>query len=102
MQKTYTYQEIVDGLNDGSIKKVCFAVENYGHYSDCVAEGFPADCRQNAEVVFRLTPDGNETCVFCRRVNPDEKIFVFKGKGKYSLRQIWNKIVVKSVVYFEE
>lgn len=98
MNEQYTCQQIVDGINGGAIRKVSFSVKGYGHYSNCVIERLPSDSPDVVVIEVRLTPDGTETATFFRRFNPDEKLFALKGI-RYSLKQIWKHIEIKSVQF---
>ena len=98
MNEQYTCEQIVDGINGGRMRKVCFAVIGYGHYANCVIERLPSDMPDVVVVDARLTPDGKESATFFRRFNPDEKLFTVQGV-RYSLRQLWKRIEVKNVEF---
>ena len=96
MNEQYTCKQIVDGINNGEIRKICFAIKDYGHYADCVIERLPSEDPDVVVIQARLTRDGKETTTFFRRFNPEEKLFTMKGT-RYSLSRLWKLVEIKTI-----
>ena len=99
------YNELIRGINAGIIRKVSFSITNYAHYRNCIVEVkcSNAMCPESGRIIwFHLTPDGYEKKGFLNKINEDVKLFELKGKGKFTLKQIWDKVVVHSIEYESE
>ena len=95
------YQEFVDGINKGTIQKVSFSVQGYAHYRNCVIE---SKCMINSNGVnigkiisVHLTPDGSERKGFLDDIDEKTKLFHIKGKGTFTLKQMWDRITINSI-----
>lgn len=93
-----TYNEFVKKLNEGNFDRVEFAIADYGHYSHCVI-----DCLRSTDgsliVRFLLTPDGKEDVTFYGEFR-DAKIFRFGRGKKGTLKDVWNRVIVKKTVQY--
>ena len=96
------YCEFIDGINSGNIKKVSFSIANYPHYRNCVVESKSTNTNkaESSKIIwFYLTPDGYEKKGFLNKIKEDTKLFNIKGKGNFSLKQMWDRINIHSVEY---
>ena len=97
------YHDFINGVNNGTIKKISFSVSDYSHYGNCIMESQysnPNDENSSKIIWFYLTPDGYEKKGFLNKIKEDTKLFCFKGKGTFTLKQLWNKIKINSVEYY--
>ena len=46
---------------------------------------------------FTLTPDGAEKKGFLNDIDEEAKMFYIKNKGSFTLKQMWNHIVINSI-----
>lgn len=98
-----TYKSVIDALNEYKIQEMHFSVRGYGHYRDCKVI-VQRDKLLNAEfyvIKFILTKDGTENIGFYKQFNENEKIFRLKNQGKFTLKQIWDRICITEIKYFE-
>lgn len=97
MSNIYSYNEIIAGLNSSSIIRICFFIKDYSHYSDCKIYHIyePVSCLQ-----VELTKDSSEHIRFWK-FEEDFKLFNFGRKGKFTLKQIWDKVQITEIVYSE-
>ena len=49
-----------------------------------------------------LTNDNSEISIYYQKFHGDEKLFKIKGKGVFSLKQIWNKVIITKINYFKD
>lgn len=82
----YSYEEIISGINDGSILEVTFAVSNYNHYRHCVLS--------RKDEYIELTLNNDEVSKYYGEFLDKERVFLFKGKGKFNLKEIYNNIEI--------
>ncbi len=100
---TQSYQEVIDGINQGTIKRFCFAVDGYAHYKNCSIESYDETVRGAVrEVTYHtirvtLTADGKEDVSFLNNFKEDYKLFRMGKQGTFTLKQLWDKIVVISI-----
>lgn len=74
-----------------------FYVEGYAHYSSCSICVIYSPIRS---LQIQLTRDRSE---FGKSLDFPEKFKLFKiGKNKYTLKQIWDRIRITEIKYFEE
>lgn len=97
----YSYEDVIDKLNNGQIQQVRFCVNNYPHYKDCVIsrkeEKFPnGNPFYTIEVL--LTKDSSEKYSFYKRFSERTKLFRMGRKGSFTLKQIWPQITVLEIV----
>ena len=95
--KKYSYEEIVKKLNNFEIIKLCFYIEGFAHYRNCVIYKVdePTLCMQ-----IELTRDNFEKIKF-RKFVENFKLFNFGRKGKFTLKQIWDKVCITEIKYSE-
>ena len=100
------YQEFIDFLNNGKINQINFGLINYAHYKNCtikVEKSINIKPNSNEKfsqiIIFELTQDKSETITFYGKYNEKEKIFLIKGKGKFTLKEIWKNIEIKEIIY---
>ena len=95
------YQEFIDGINNGTIQKVRFSVKGYAHYRNCIMETKisrnPSGVYVGKIIWFTLTPDGAEKKGFLNDIDEKAKMFYIKNKGSFTLKQMWNHIVINSI-----
>lgn len=96
------YEEIIAGLNEGSIVFVRFSVNNYSHYKNCTI-------RRNVQKLFNgkiiplievsLTSDSSEKTTFLCEFVENTKLFRMGKKGNFTLKQLWSQISILEIVY---
>ena len=99
------YCDFIHNINSGIIKKVKFCISDYPHYRNCVIElkaTNPSNINSGRIIWFYLTPDGYEKRGFLNKIREDTKLFYIKGKGSYTLKQIWHKVNILSVEYMSD
>ena len=98
---TYSYEEIIEEINNGIIKQINFCVDNYAHYKNCMIlrteDKFP-----NGRSIFLidviLTKD-SEKYSFLESFEENTKLFHMGRKGRFTLKQLWPHITIKEIVY---
>lgn len=90
------YEQFINELNSGKIKKMSFLVKGYGHYKNCsiVLE----NAITNDGKIITVTLAKNEECTFYGNINESEKLFNIKGKGTFTLKEMWDKLEIKEIV----
>ncbi|MDE6666935.1 MAG: hypothetical protein K2K38_01140 [Clostridia bacterium] len=105
-----SYQQFIDGINNGTIIKVVFKVKDYAHYRCC-----------SIERIIDVLPSGNSVVRIDVRLTKsyyigeyghifghfgfldkfDEKCKLFKmgRSGTFTLKQMWDRIEVISIDY---
>ena len=98
MSNIYSYKEIIEGLNNSKIIKVSFFIEDYSHYKSCrIYRAYePVTCLK-----VELTKDSSEHISFWK-FKEDFKLFNFGKKGKFTLKQIWDKVCITEIIYSEQ
>ena len=95
------YKEFIDGINNGTIQKVRFSVKGYAHYRNCIMEtkisSSPSGAYVGKIIWFILTPDGAEKKGFLNDIDEKAKMFYIKSKGSFTLKQMWDYIVINSI-----
>lgn len=98
---SYSYQEVIDGLNSGSIKFIRFCVNNYSHYKNCTIERIEQKM-PNGKPFFLieiiLTQDFSEKISFFDSFEENTKLFRMGRKGKFTLKQLWSQITVLEIL----
>ena len=90
-----SYEQFVDALNNGVITKFVFRVENYPHYKKCMIERKIDTLPSGRSIVLinvNLTADNSERVSFFKTFNEQYKLFDFGSQGKFTLKQLWDKI----------
>ena len=96
------YRDFINGINSGVISKASFSILDYPHYRNCIVESKlinPSKKESSKIIWFYLTPDGYEKKGFLNKIKEDTKLFYIKGKGSYSLKQIWDRVVIQDIKY---
>ncbi len=97
----YTYEEIIKGINEGTLDEVRFAIPSYPHYRDCVLRRVYLEINgiKSFECIeMRLTKDGSEKSLYYGLFKYKEKLFNIKGKGRFTFKEIFNRIEIKEVI----
>lgn len=95
--QNYTYTQFVQELNSGKLQRVEFAVEDYGHYANCVVTSQPLESGGYL-LDFALTPDGKELVRYFGAFR-DDKIFRLGRGRKATLQDMWRRIRIKNIIY---
>ncbi len=96
------YREFEKALNEGLFEEIRFSIDGYNHYSSCrinYVKGKSQDNLFYPYIEFHLTQDDSEYCRFHKRFRGTEKMFHIKGKGSFTLKDIWKKVLVSYVRY---
>ena len=97
----YNYENVIDSLNRGEIKQICFSVNNYAHYKNCMIARVE-DIIGNGKTVTRievvLTRDSSEKVSFSETFEECYKLFDLGRKGRFTLKQLWPKITISKIV----
>ena len=98
------YEELIKLINNHKIAEVKFSIDGYPHYKNCkiivIKEKPKSRMFYLIEVI--LTKDMSEFVSFFDDFNEEYKLFNFKRKGKYTLKQIWNWVKIHSIEFLEE
>lgn len=96
------YCDFVNGINTGIIIKAKFCILDYPHYKNCIVQSVLIDSK-NPEagriIWFYLTTDGYEKKGFVDIFKEDYKLFRIKGKGSFTLKQIWDRVNILFIQY---
>ncbi len=94
------YCEFIQKINEGKIAKLVFSLANYSHYKDCSIEYIVDNPKEGVFIkiiTLTLTSDKTERVSFYKFFDEKYKLFDFKRKGKFTLKQVWDKIIIKSI-----
>ena len=94
----YNYETIIKSLNNYEIERMSFYVEGYAHYRNCEISVVFSPVRS---LKIKLTNDKSEGGL-CLRVPERYKLFRLGKQGSFTLKQIWEKICIIEIKYFEE
>lgn len=100
----YNYDEIINELNEEKIESIIFSIEGYAHYKKCVIQRFVHIDSNNDQIIrieFKLVEDDSETISFYKKYNDNHKIFKFGRKGSFTFKQIWNKVQILQINYYD-
>ena len=104
MSINFSYDMFITQLNNYKIKRIVFSVKNYPHYNNCSIQ-VKSDELKNTNVIYsiliRLTNDGSEDVGFYKQFKEEYKLFHMGKKGSFTLKQMWNKIDIMDVEYFD-
>lgn len=102
-----TYEEFIEGINDPKkIKQVNFYIEGYNHYRNCSIGryiekiGYPVNKTVDYRITCILTKDHSEDVNFLFRFHENYKLFHFGSKGRFTLKEVWDKVVITNVEFF--
>ena len=105
-----SYQEFIDGINNGKIIKVVFKVKNYGHYRCCsierIIDVFPSG-NSAVRIDVRLAKSyyiGKYGHIygqfgFFDKFDEKHKLFNMGLKGTFTLKQMWDRLEFISIDY---
>lgn len=96
------YQEFIENINTGKIKQISFSIANYPHYKHCTIKSVvnsTTDGNLLRIIWVELTNDNSEKMGFLKKFKENYKLFDFKRKGKFTLKQLWNQIIINSIEY---
>ena len=103
-----TYDEFINGINDpNKIKQINFYINGYNHYRNCSIGLYREKIGQpiNKIVDYRisciLTKDHSEDVSFPFKFKEDYKLFDFGSKGRFTLKEVWNNVVITKVEFFK-
>ena len=102
-----SYQQFIDEINNGKIIKTVFQVKDYAHYNNCLIERATDIINNGKSIVHidyisvKLTKD-SEHYSFLEEYDEGIKIFDMKRKGKFTLKQMWDRIEFISIDYAAE
>ena len=99
--KSLSYQQFIDGINNGTIIKAVFQVKDYAHYRYCIIER-KVDVLKNGNclvyIEVKLTKD-SEHVSFYETFMEYHKLFNMGRKGTFTLKQMWDRIEFISIDY---
>ena len=105
-----SYQQFIDGINNGEIIKVVFKVKDYAHYKCCSIER-KIDVFPSGNAVARIDVKLTKSYYieeygyifghfgFLDKFDEKCKLFNMGRKGTFTLKQIWDRIEFESIVY---
>ncbi len=100
-----SYEEFIKSINnEKEIKQIDFYVDGYAHYKNCSIGRYIDKMlgkEFNGRITCILTQDHSEKVNFWKKFQEDYKLFDFGRKGKFTLKDIWDKVVITNIVYFE-
>ena len=104
MDNKLSYEELINGINNGDIDEVHFSVTSYAHYRSCYlkrAYYFSPILNKTvfSHVELILTEDQSEKSIYYGPFGDKYPVFVIKGKGKFNLKQIYKDVEILSVKY---
>ena len=107
MMEKLSYDELINGINNGEIEEVHFSLLTYPHYRSCYlkrATFFSPILNKNvfSHIELVLTEDGSECSKYAGRFEDKYPLFVIKGKGKFTLKQVYKNIEILSIKYAEK
>lgn len=97
-----SYEDFIHYLNSSKIKKIRFKVNGYSHYSNCTIYRQIDNINGNKNIsliVCQLTIDDYEKVSFLNKFNESFKLFDFGRNGRFTLKQIWDKVCITEIVY---
>ena len=105
MSVNFSYNTFIKQLNNYHIKSIVFSVRDYSHYNNCSIQ-VKRERLKNTNIVYsilvRLTNDGSEDIGFYKQFKEDYKLFRMGKNGSFTLKQIWDKIDIVDIEYFDE
>ena len=101
-----SYKELIDGINNGTLNDVHFKLTTYSHYHSChlrrkyvyieILDKWSFDC-----IELSLCDDGSEVSYYHGTFKDQEKVFHIKGKGNFTLKEVYKDIEIISIEYKE-
>lgn len=99
---SYDYDKVINEINMGKIKTINFSIRDYSHYKNCTLNCHFSSDYEILIIELSLTQDGTESIHFHQRFNGEHKIFNLGRKGRFSLKQLWNKVDINEIKYNEK
>ena len=99
-----SYESFIYDLNTNKIKKINFHIDGFSHYGNCVIYRQVDTLKNNKNIsliVCRLTDDDYEKVSFLNTFDESYKLFNFGRKGKFTLKQVWDKVRITEIVFAE-
>lgn len=96
------YSEFISGINGGTIEQIRFLIEGYSHYNDCLIRKKTDKLDNGNEVVLicvDLVTDLSESIGFYRSFNEKYKLFNLGRKGKFTLKDLWERVKIIELVF---
>ena len=94
---------MIDGVNQGIFDDVHFFINGYSHYRSChlrrkyqkyeLVESPAFIC-----IELSLCDDGSETSLYYGEFKDKEKVFHIKGKGRFTLKEIYKLVTIISII----
>ncbi len=96
------YDDFIKSINSGNITQFSFSIDGYNHYRDCRISRikdkiFNGKIIEGIKVI--LTKDESEKVSFLWKFNESFKLFRLGKEGTFTLKQIWNRVIIKSIEY---
>ena len=96
-----TYKQFINDLNNSIIAEVHFEVVGYPHYKSCrIFRKY--DTLRNGNIIslirIELTNDKSELVSFMDEFNESYKLFRIKGRGTFTLQQLWPQIKIIKII----
>ena len=102
MNMELTYDQLMQGINDGTIEEFVFAIKGYNHYRYCSLHRCYitlGDAKNYECIELTLTKDRKENSRYHGRFKDGEKLFRIKGKGCFTLKEMWKHVEIINVTY---
>lgn len=96
------YRNFIDQINTYKIKEVHFSINGFSHYKECKIFHHVDIIRNGKEIsliVCQLTTDEYEKVSFLGEFDETYKLFDFGRKGKFTLKQIWDNVIINEIEY---
>ena len=96
-----TYKQFIHDLNNSLISEILFEVVGYSHYKNCrIFRKYDTLKNGNTISLIRveLTNDKSELVSFMDEFNESYKLFRIKGKGAFTLQQLWSQIKIIKII----
>lgn len=94
------YNEFIELINQHKISDVTFSVAGYAHYNYCKITISKEKPKESEFYLIKivLTKDLSEMVSFYNVFDENYKLFDLKRKGKYTLKQIWDRIQTPFII----
>ncbi len=96
----YSYDDLIEKLNNGEIKGFKFCIKDYGHYKNCELKrtDFVDPSHESYFIIeFIRTADMSEYTRFYGKFKDNEKWFNLGKIGNFTLQQVWKRVEIKEV-----
>ena len=87
-------------FSEYQIEELVFSYPEYAHYHHCVIRWnyeYLQSVKKYVPSRLEIRLSSSEACYFPKTINPDLVIFRIKGKGPYTLRDLWEKLEIISI-----